>query len=98
MFIRLVKMEFRTEAIPVFKEIFDQSSPFIRAFPGCEFLELWQDQHHQAIFFTHSHWTGPEALEAYRHSDLFQQTWAQTKPLFARPAQAWSVDRRMIFY
>ncbi len=71
-------------------EIFDASAPKIRAFPGCLHLELWQDQHDPNILITHSHWTGPEALERYRQSDFFKQTWAKTKPFFAAPPLAFS--------
>ncbi len=90
MLIRIVRMTFRPEALEAFMEIFDASSPKIRAFPGCAYLELWQDQHYPNILTTHSHWTGPDALERYRQSDLFKQTWAKTKPLFAAPPLAFS--------
>lgn len=83
-------MTFRPEAFDTFMTIFDASAPKIRAFPGCMFLELWQDQQYPNILTTHSHWTGPDALEHYRQSDLFKQTWARTKPLFAAPPLAFS--------
>ena len=83
-------MTFRPEALEAFMEIFDASAPKIRAFPGCDHLELWQDQQYPNILTTHSHWTGPDALERYRKSDLFKQTWAKTKPLFAAPTLAYS--------
>ncbi len=90
MLIRIVRMTFRPEALEAFMEIFDASAPKIRAFPGCLHLELWQDQHDPNILTTHSHWTGPDALERYRQSDLFKQTWAKTRPLFAAPPLAFS--------
>ena len=83
-------MTFRPEAFEAFMEIFDASAPKIRAFPGCEYLELWQDQQFPNILTTHSHWTSADALERYRQSDLFKQTWAKTKPLFAAPPLAFS--------
>ena len=91
---RIVKMTFRAEEISTFEAVFARASPQIRTFPGCEYLALWQDQNDPSIFFTYSHWTGPEALEAYRHSALFKTTWAKTKPLFAAKPAAWSVDMR----
>ena len=90
MLIRIVRMTFHPEALEAFMEIFDTSAPKIRAFPGCEHLELWQDQHYPNILTTHSHWTGPDALERYRRSEVFKQTWAKTKPLFAAPPLAYS--------
>ena len=90
MLIRIVRMTFHQEALPAFMDIFDASAPQIRAFPGCAYLALWQDTAYPTILTTHSHWSGPEALEAYRQSDLFKQTWAKTKPLFAAPPRAFS--------
>ena len=34
-----------------------------------------------------------EDLENYRNSKLFKDTWAKTKPLFLKPAEAWSTER-----
>lgn len=87
---RLVKMQFRPEATGEFLELFEQQKDQIRRFPGCLYLELLRGTDEPAIFFTLSHWTGPEALEAYRRSDLFSETWARTKALFADRAQAWT--------
>lgn len=90
MLIRLVRMTFHPNAVDAFLDLFDRSAPRIRAFPGCLHLELWQGERYPNILTTCSHWSGPEALEAYRHSDLFRSTWAQTKPLFAAPPEAFS--------
>lgn len=92
MLTRIVKMTFRAEDVSTFQAVFAEAKDHIRAFPGCTHLRLWQDQTDERIFFTYSHWSGPEALEQYRHSDLFKTTWAKTKPLFAERAQAWSVN------
>ena len=93
---RIVKMVFREEEIPTFEAVFAAAAPHIRAFPGCEHLALWQDQDNPSTFFTYSHWSGPEALEAYRHSALFRTTWAKTKILFAAKPQAGSVETRVV--
>lgn len=93
MFIRIVKMEFRPDAVPEFMKVFEASSPQIRAFPGCMRLELLQDRLHPNILFTYSYWTSDEALNVYRHSALFESTWAQTKVLFNAKPEAWSVNR-----
>ena len=91
-FKRIVKMTFRPEEIGNFLEVFHQSSAHIRAFPGCLHLELWRGKRQENVLFTFSKWESEEALENYRHSDLFRTTWAKTKPLFAEKAAAWSVD------
>jgi hypothetical protein len=45
------------------------------------------------IFFTYSHWDGPDDLERYRTSAVFADVWPVVKALFEAPAEAWTVDR-----
>ncbi|MCU0448591.1 MAG: antibiotic biosynthesis monooxygenase [Bernardetiaceae bacterium] len=90
MLVRIVRMTFRPDAVAAFLEIFRSSKDKIRAFEGCQHLELLRDLDQPTVFITHSHWTGPEALEKYRQSALFQQTWAATKLLFADRPLAFS--------
>lgn len=90
MLIRLVRMTFRPEAVDTFLSIFDDSSPRIRAFPGCHHLELWQDASYPNIFTTMSMWENEAALERYRASDFFKGTWSRTKPHFAAKPTALS--------
>ena len=92
MFTRIVKMEFENENIGAFKENFNSVRHKIRNFPGCTFLELYQDKNDEAIFFTYSRWKEESDLENYRNSDLFKNVWSHTKPLFREKAAAWSVD------
>ncbi len=88
-------MTFDPERVDDFLAIFQESAPRIRAFPGCVHLELWRELPDSNILFTYSHWEGPEALEAYRQSDLFRTTWAKTKVLFAGKPEAWSVGNAL---
>ena len=89
---RIVKMTFREAEVDRFLHIFDQSSPRIRSFPGCHHLELWRCTGPSPVFFTYSYWDDETALERYRHSELFRQTWKQTKALFGERPEAWSVE------
>ena len=50
------------------------------------------DKSEPNIFFTYSFWKNEAALEAYRNSELFKNTWAKTKVLFNEKPQAWSVE------
>jgi heme-degrading monooxygenase HmoA len=88
---RIVKLTFKTEHIPTFQTLFEETKMNIRGFEGCRHLELWQDANDPRIFFTYSFWENEEHLEAYRHSDLFKATWSRTKILFDDRPQAWSV-------
>lgn len=89
---RIVKLTFREDAVDVFlNTVFEKSKDRIRAFPGCRHMELLQQTDRPEVLFTFSVWENADALEAYRQSELFQQTWAATKALFAEKAEAWSM-------
>ncbi len=92
MFTRIVKMEFKPETVDVFQNNFNRVKENIRAFPGCTYLELYQDKADATIFFTYSTWENESDLENYRNSVFFKSVWATTKPMFRSKAQAWSVD------
>lgn len=81
-------MTFEEHAAEEFLRIYSETSPLIVRFPGCRHLELWQREDAEGAFATYSVWSGAEALERYRTSELFRNTWARVKPLFAAPAQA----------
>jgi autoinducer 2-degrading protein len=89
---RIVKMTFRKEETATFEAIFEGSKKAIRNSPGCKALELFRAKGEDAVYFTLSEWEDERALEAYRNSGLFRETWAKTKVLFADKAQAWSLD------
>ena len=89
---RIVKLTFRSSEIAAFRAIFEASKNAIRAREGCLHVELLRSHHQPAVFFTLSYWESEAALEAYRQSELFQNTWAQTKILFADRPEAWSTD------
>ena len=93
MLVRIVKLRFRENEIPDFLAHFEIIKQDIRDFPGCEFLELYRDQDNTDTFFTYSYWQNTEALNNYRHSDLFKGIWAVTKPKFSAKPEAWSVDK-----
>ncbi|WP_234735875.1 putative quinol monooxygenase [Tellurirhabdus bombi] len=93
MLVRIVRMSFQEDQITAFLAIFNASKPKIRSFPGCRHLELLRDLDQPHCFVTYSHWETPEALDAYRQSDLFRTTWAATKKLFSARATAFSVEK-----
>jgi quinol monooxygenase YgiN len=85
-------MTFHPEKVQDFKQIFEQSKEKIRAFDGCNHLELLQDKDFPHIFMTYSYWRDEHALEKYRHSELFQTTWSKTKILFSDKPLAFSAQ------
>ncbi|UII27010.1 antibiotic biosynthesis monooxygenase [Fulvivirga maritima] len=93
MLIRIVRMTFKPEAVDTFLSLFNENKDKIRAFPGCTHLELQQDYQQPNILATYSYWENDEALENYRHSDLFKSVWAKTKIHFSDKPIAFSHKR-----
>ncbi|MBS1588307.1 MAG: antibiotic biosynthesis monooxygenase [Bacteroidetes bacterium] len=92
MIVRIVKMQFNSKDCSAFQELFESRKAEIRSFTGCIHLELWRDTTDPTIFFTYSIWQSQAALDKYRFSDFFKDTWTQTRKLFHEKAQAWSVQ------
>ena len=93
MLLRTVRMTFRPDRLDDFLALFREARPRIAAAPGCRHLELWEDARFPNVLTTYSHWDDADALDAYRRSDLFRETWARTTPLFAAPPVAHSQTR-----
>jgi heme-degrading monooxygenase HmoA len=84
-------MTFAADKVADFQSFFEERKQTIRGFEGCQHLELWQDVNRPEVFFTFSIWDSEQALNHYRFSDFFKDTWTQTKAMFADKPQAWSV-------
>jgi len=94
MIVRIVRMEFQPNKVEDFKNIFEERKAKIRSFPGCQYLELLQGTNAQTnIFTTYSYWDSEEALNEYRYSELFAETWQLTKALFSKKAEATSFHK-----
>jgi quinol monooxygenase YgiN len=88
---RIVKMTFRKEEVNNFLELFEGVKEKIRAREGCLSLTLLEDINTKNILFTYSTWENESNLNAYRKSELFKETWTNTKNKFESKAEAWSV-------
>jgi quinol monooxygenase YgiN len=86
-------MSFNPSKIEEFLANFEINKDKIRAFEGCNFLELYRDKNNTNIFFTYSYWDSEVDLNNYRHSELFKGVWANTKPLFNAKPEAWSLNK-----
>ena len=93
MLVRIVKMSFEPTKVSQFLANFESKKRLIRNFEGCEFLELYRDKNDSNVFFTYSYWDTEADLENYRQSELFKNVWQETKVLFNRKPEAWSVDK-----
>ncbi len=92
MITRIVKMTFRSEEAVNFEALFHERSSLISGFPGCKGVELLKEESdsNSLTYFTRSIWIDDASLQAYRSSELFADTWKQTKAKFADKAEAWS--------
>jgi quinol monooxygenase YgiN len=88
---RIVKLSFHPDKINDFVDIFYKSKDLILASEGCHYLELLKSDEQLGVFFTLSIWQNEGSLEKYRQSELFKETWRQTKALFNDRPQAWSL-------
>ena len=68
MLVRIVKLSLQEDKIEEFLSNFNKQKEHIRHFPGCQFLELYNDTHTKNVFFTYSYWDHEEALNNYRYS------------------------------
>ncbi len=91
MITRIVKMEFSAVFVEEFKVLFAEVNRHISNFEGCQSVNLLQHEVEKNIFFTISKWEDSGALENYRASNLFRNTWAKVKPHFTTKAEAWSL-------
>ena len=89
---RIVRLTFQEDKVETFQELFENTKSLIRNFPGCQHLELLQDINQRNVFFTWSYWESEEALDVYRHSELFKTTWKKTKILFSDKPAARSLE------
>ena len=96
MIVRIVRMEFDPEKVEDFLALFNRNKQLIRHFPGVQHLELHRDATQTNVFYTYSIWNDEDALEAYRHSDLFKEVWKGTKALFSGKPLAYSLIQEQI--
>ena len=85
-------MTFEESKVADFLKVFENSKNAIRHFEGCMHLELWRDRAQRNVFFTYSFWESEKAIDNYRQSELFDDTWSRTKILFAAKPEAWSLE------
>lgn len=85
-------MQLLPEKEALFLDIFEDVKRDIRNQEGCTDLEILRSEHDGIIsVWTISLWTSEEALNQYRSSALFQNTWSKVKPLFSSKAHAWTL-------
>lgn len=90
--IRIVKLTFEEDRINEFISFFDTIKLKVASYEGCNGMRLLQDKKYPHVVFTYSDWESEEALNEYRNSETFANTWKKIKPWFAQKAEAWSTD------
>ena len=92
MITRIVRMEFKEDAITSFLSAFHAAENQIRNFEGCYSLQLMCDADNSCLYSTISVWENKEALEKYRNSALFFNTWEAAKKGFSKKPVAFSLE------
>jgi len=94
MIVRIVRMEFKKEEVANFLALFEERREKIRHYPGCSYLELLQGvAANESVIFTYSHWESEAALDHYRYSDFFGETWDIVKTMLSAKTTAISTQR-----
>jgi len=79
MIVRLVSLKIQLDKVEEFKQFFETIHDRIREAQGCLSLRVVADLEGLGEFFTVSEWESPAALEAYKNSAFFQETWPRVK-------------------
>jgi len=79
MILRLVSLKIHPDKVEEFKQFFETIYDRIRAAQGCLSLRVVADLEGLGEFFTVSEWESPAALEAYKNTAFFQETWSRVK-------------------
>jgi len=96
MIVRIVDLQIEQSEFELAQQLIEEVAPKVRSFEGCSYLELNYDLHKKGHIQTYSRWASEKDLNYYRDSDTFLSFWKKVKPLFARPASAWSFQTRQI--
>ena len=88
---RIVRLEFDPQRVAEFTAFFAQHRTTIATFPGCISLDIYKDAGLDHVYYTFSLWESEAALEAYRHSDTFNNLWSYAKQRFAGKPLAYSL-------
>jgi heme oxygenase (mycobilin-producing) len=89
-------MHFTEAGVGEFLEIFRNNMTAIRAFEGCDHLELMMDIDDPLTYTTLSYWKDAESLEKYRKSELFGGVWGSVKTLFSERSQAFTLEKYIV--
>jgi len=79
MIVRLVSLKIHPDKVEEFKQFFETIYDRIREAQGCLSLRVVADLEGLGEFFTVSEWESPAALEAYKDSAFFRETWPRVK-------------------
>ncbi|MCS7153780.1 MAG: antibiotic biosynthesis monooxygenase [Bacteroidia bacterium] len=88
---RWVEIRAYPERADIVCSLLAEQAKRVRRFPGCLALSLYRGEN--ADFYSLSLWESPEALEAYRQSEIFRSFWLIIKKHFRAPAKAVSFEK-----
>lgn len=92
MITRIVRLSIREDKEEEFLRYFREREMAINHFTGCREVRIYRDSIEKAVFFTVSIWENESALQQYRNSELFKETWKFVKSLFKDAPVAYSLQ------
>lgn len=93
MITRIVQLKFNHDfSWNAFRKLYEERNPATRGVPGCVEVKIMKDVNAPNIYYTVSKWSSNEALENYRSSEYFAETWPMVKSTLAEKANAFTIE------
>jgi quinol monooxygenase YgiN len=92
MILRIVKLHFTEKGLETFEISINEYVDAIKSQDGCKELMIYKDVMCQHTILTYSKWDSIEHLNNYRKSETFGKIWPETKKLFSKKPEVYSLD------
>ena len=89
---RIVKLILLEGEEENFLNIYRTRNPSLKNVKGCQSTCVLKSITSDQEFFTLSVWDSVQALEDYRNSEYFKETWSLVKQLLGGKTQVWNLD------
>ena len=93
MITRIVRLTLKDElSLDEFKKLYTKRNPKSRGVSGCLEVRIMKDIKENNIYYTVSKWSNNQALEDYRSSEYFKQTWPMVKSTLAARTKVFTME------
>lgn len=93
MITRIVRLTLKDESSQNdFRALYASRNPMNRGVSGCLEVKIMKDINENNVYYTVSKWTTNEALENYRSSAYFKETWPMVKSTLASKTKVFTME------